>query len=510
MAYIINSAEIDRLATIIEEGARATAGAERFIEPAPDTLRRAIAKRHHLIFGRRGSGKTSFLSKAAFDLSNEGCPVAFIDLEPFKGNYYPDVLLSVLIQSLSEFQKWLGKKPSVYYRIFKFFDLQKENASKRKLSLDIQKLLDELESLLHSADNAELEVSKSKSEERAAKGSAKAGVEVAQVFGVSTEVSELDKKHQGTQLKETFTRSKIDFLNRKILEFREIFKTLAEVSNKDSFLFLDDLYHIRKQDQAQLLDYFHRIAKGTKLWLKVGTIQRRSQWYRHGDPPVGIKIADDAEGIDLDVTLETYSVARDFLLKILNGFVKESGAPEIYNFTADGALERLVLASGGVARDFLSIFRRSIQATRERLLKDPGYYRGPKIGAEDVNTAVGTYGEVKREEFERDSLEDKEKLETAFGKVVDFCIEQANSNCFLLDQTLENQETELINELVDLRLIHLVKSRVTVKSSKVGKAYRAYMLDLSQYVGSRVKRDLKIIKFWSSPDDLRRASLIYM
>lgn len=51
--------------TLVEEAARSTKqGVIHFIEPAPGTLRRAISKRHHIVFGKRGSGKSSLLQKA--------------------------------------------------------------------------------------------------------------------------------------------------------------------------------------------------------------------------------------------------------------------------------------------------------------------------------------------------------------------------------------------------------------------------------------------------------------
>jgi ABC-type molybdenum transport system ATPase subunit/photorepair protein PhrA len=37
-----------------------------------------------LVFGRRGSGKSSLLRKAAADLTVDRRPIAFIDLETFK------------------------------------------------------------------------------------------------------------------------------------------------------------------------------------------------------------------------------------------------------------------------------------------------------------------------------------------------------------------------------------------------------------------------------------------
>ena len=92
-----------------------------------------------------------------------------------------------------------------------------------------------------------------------------------------------------------------------------------------------------------------------------------------------------------------------------------------------------------------------------------------------------------------------------------FRLETANSNCFLIDKEVQGKIIDGIHELVDLKLIHLIRSRVTV-NTRQGRIYEAYMLDLSQYAGSRKKRDLALVEFWSSgsKDQLRKASLIYL
>jgi hypothetical protein len=105
---ILESKQIQALARLVEESTRSTReGVKYFIEPASGTLERAKNKRHHIIFGRRGSGKSSLLAKVTEDLTISRSPTAYVDLEEFKGHSYPDVLLSVLIKALSEFKKWL-------------------------------------------------------------------------------------------------------------------------------------------------------------------------------------------------------------------------------------------------------------------------------------------------------------------------------------------------------------------------------------------------------------------
>lgn len=523
MESILNSTQMDQLLTLVEEASRsAKEGVKHFVEPAPGTLRRATTKRHHIIFGRRGSGKSSLLRKAAADLTVDRRPIAYVNLEGFKGHSYPDVLLSVLIYTFQEFEGWMktaaihpATRTSFWQTLFGKAP-KRPSYNKQEATRLAERLAREVASLsteLYRTDEADLTVTSEAeaSEKDTATGEIKSGIgiKVPPVkIGSSAEAqlsTELSQK-ESQQVEEKYKRSKTDFLLRHILDYQKIFRELGNLSEGDGYLFLDDLYHIRRIDQPKVVDYFHRIAKDHNLWLKIGTIRHRTRWYIQGDPPLGMKIGDDADEIDLDVTLEKYSLAKEFLVKILSNYASEVEITPITIFLADGAIDRLVLASGGVARDFLSIFRRSVYVARER----GGGYRGEKVGAEDVNTAAGEYDSSKREEFKKDTLDDKMTLEKEFYRLQTFCLEENNTNCFLLDKEQRGTEVDQIHELVDLKLVHLVRSRVTV-SGRPGRIYEAYMLDLSQYAGARKKRKLEMIEFWkpTSKEALRKKSLIY-
>jgi len=515
MPDILNSEQMASFITLVEEAARSTKeGVKHFVEPAPDTLRRATNKRHHIVFGRRGSGKSSLLHKAAADLTVDRRPIALVNLEAFKGHSYPDVLISVLIATFGEFYKWLtsaaihpATRTSFWQKLFgakpKRPSCNRKEAA--ELTAALSKQIEILTKELNSTDASEL-IHRSGSEageKDSVGGKGEIGISGASVGANFAGETSLKQKEE---TEEKYKRSKIDFLHRNIMIYQNLFRQLGTLSGGDAFLFLDDLYHIRRADQPQMIDYFHRIAKDHNLWLKIGTIRHRTRWYTHGDPPIGMKLGDDADEIDLDLTLEKYSLAKEFLRKILTNFASSSGVMPLTQFLTDGALDRLVLASGGVARDFLSILRRSVNVARERA----GGHRGDKIGVEDVNVAAGEYDSTKREEFKRDTLDDASSLEEEFQGLRHFCLDRNNTNCFLLDKDLHGEEVDLIHELVDLKLIHLVRSRVTVSARK-GKIYEGYMLDLSQYSGARKMRKLQIVEFWKtdSQEALRKASIIY-
>lgn len=168
MANILNTAEMDNLVTLVEEAARSTEeSVKHFVEPAPGTLRRAVSRRHHIIFGRRGSGKSSLMRKAAADLTIDRRPIAFVDLEAFKGHSYPDVLLSVLISTFRKFKEWMDTaaihpptRKSFWQKLFGTTPTRPAYA--RKESADLSDLLAReitaLETELHRTDKADLTI----------------------------------------------------------------------------------------------------------------------------------------------------------------------------------------------------------------------------------------------------------------------------------------------------------------------------------------------------------------
>jgi len=517
MNSLLFNKQIDELATKIEEGSRANKGnIDRFSEPAEGTLRRSKAKRHHIIFGRRGSGKSSLLYKAADDLTKDTHPVALIDLEPFKGHLYPDIIISVLIASFKKYKSWIQRviNSDIGTRSWKNIWLKKKYSRKTEkyveLKKRIDKEIDELLEQLYLTDNADLKKNLYDHLKNETTEELKSRIDTSRI-SIEALINQAVAKSKGTELQEEFKRNKKEYLLRKIIDYQSIFTDLYQIENRHSFLLLDDLYHINEVDQPSLIDYFHRISKGNELWIKIATIRNRTTWYKENPQPIGIKIGDDADEINLDLTLEKFSTTKDFLASLLKRYIKDTNAPDLDNILAEGGLDRLVLASGGVTRDFLGLFWRSITEAKERLQRSDGdHHRGPKIGAEDVNLAAGSYGEIKREEFQKDSPEDRRELENAFNKVKEFCLENTKKSIFLYDQEDQSKDSELLKQLIDLRLLHQVKSRVTVRS-RTGKIYRAYLLDVSQYTGERARRDVEIIEFWKAKDKdiLRLASLIF-
>lgn len=452
----------------------------------------------------------------ASDLTVTRRPIAFVDMETFKGHSYPDVLISVLIKSLHEFKNWLetaatapATKTSFWRKLYNAIPTRPpfKKIQTKLLSTELNSLIYDLELQLKQPELSEKQTKQIVANENShaielVGGGSAPGV------NLQTKATVGGKSAGSTESHSKYVSHKVEYLHQNILRFQRFFKDLSALSDGPSFLILDDLYHIRKTDQAKVIDYFHRVAKGNSLWVKVGTIKHRSQWYEHSDPPIGMKLGDDAKEINLDISLENFSTLRDFLRKILSNLMAETPPISTKGLLNPTAVDRLTIASGGVTRDFIGIFAASISQARNR---DADHHRGQKIGAEDVNRATGEYAPLKEEEFKRDTDSERQILENALKALVDFCTEESKCNVFLIPQKLSGPVREAIDQLIDLRLIHPVKSRVTLKKGASGELFEAYMLDLSQYTAARKVHEFQIVDLSAANKDesIRKTSLIY-
>ena len=516
---ILFSEKVQSLITLIEESTRASQITSKyFIEPAPGVLSRANSRRHHIVFGRRGAGKSSLLNKIHAENLAARTPSVFVDLEKFKGHIYPDLLVSVLIETFSSFVDWLenaGVAPATKKKLWERITslnpkprkaVKSEAEDLASIIKEEVRLLNELllqEELVRSEDTFD--------QKDASNSNLSASVEVnSPLLKGSLKGEDAEIREIASQKKRSYETLKHQTLQRNILRYKDIFTKIKSVSSAEVFLIFDDLYHIVRSDQADVIDYFHKIAKGGSFWLKIGTVRHRTSHYRNGNPPVGVKLSDDVDSIDLDVTLEKYATTKQFLFDILEAFAKtyELQAREILT---DGARDRLVLASGGVARDFLSLFRNSISEARERLTAGKDN-RGDRVTAEDVNLVSGRYYDDKLQELNRDTTEqERVSVEEEIERIRTFCFEKSNANIILIEKDRTGSSRNLIGELVDLKIIHQIRSGVTV-SKRQGLRFDAFMLDYSFYTGARTKRKFAVVEFWrpnTGDDIIRKLGFVY-
>ena len=258
------------------------------------------------------------------------------------------------------------------------------------------------------------------------------------------------------------------------------------------YIFLDDFHYLERAEQPRLLDMIHGCVRDCDAWLKVAAIQHLTRWF-DPDRQLGLQTGHDAVHIDLDVTLQDPASSKAFLEQVLLGYARHAGIERLSRVLSNGALDRLLLASGAVPRDYLTLCGRATQVAQQR-------ENAKQVGVQDVNKAAGDAKQKKLDELEDDAAsarEQSQRILAALQVVRSFCIDIRNWTYFRVDfrdKERCGQNYKLLESLMDLRLIHLVEASLS-DEHHAGHRAEVYMLDLSQYAGQRFKRKLHVLDF---------------
>src|SRR5713226_7202212 len=109
------SSAVQQLRTIVREGIRVQRGGADPVDyiDAANAVRDAVARQNHVIFGRRGCGKTLLLHEATKRVQ-DSVRVVYVNCEDYKQHSFPNVLIEILDRLFAELEKnlpgWFGKK----------------------------------------------------------------------------------------------------------------------------------------------------------------------------------------------------------------------------------------------------------------------------------------------------------------------------------------------------------------------------------------------------------------
>ena len=399
----------------------------QYVKDVAANLSAIVADRHHLIFGRRGAGKTSLLVEAKRKLTASDEVTAWVNVQTLRWEGSVDRIFVWIIRSLAD-------ALAAYLRT---------HPEKGSLTTVLGRLSTSIDDLLSMPD------------------------------------------------------LKPNDANRLIPSVQRLLAQFSESSGKRVFLFLDDFHYLPRREQPRVLDMLHACVRDTQTWLKVAAIRNMSRWFQ-ADPPMGLQTGHDADHLDLDVTLETPQRAKEFLETVLKSFAAHVGIPGLSGVFNPWALDRLVLAAGGVPRDYLVVAAESIRSARTRS-------NAKVVGVQDVNRAAGTRAKVKIQELEEDAAaaESAARALDSLQIIRGFCIEEQQCTFFRVDFKDKERhiaEYELLSELLDGRLVHLINPSVSDKH-RAGERSEAMMLDLSQFSGQRLRKKLQVL-------DLRNGQLV--
>lgn len=382
-------------------------------------LETVLAARHHLIFGRRGAGKTALLLEARKALLDEGTITTWVNVQPMRGEGIE--------------RTFLHMQEAVLHALVT--EIHARGLSHAKFASEVAELLDLLQQQLEAS--------------------------------IASPTS----------------------IRRLIPTIQKVLHRATSSLDARLYLFLDDFYYMPRTQQAGLLDLLHGSTRDANIWLKVTSIRHLTRWFR-ASPPTGLQTGQDADIIDLDLSLQEPSAAVDFLGEVLTAYCSHVGIPTSRQVVSRGGLDRLVFASGGVPRDFLTLGAASVEKARSR--------SGSAVGATDVNQAAGDAARSKISELQDDLASNigfAAQTYQALTRVREFCLDQKSFTYFRVDFRDRDRNPDsygVLTRLLEVRLVHLVDASVSDRD-QAGERSECYSLDLSQYSGSRLKHGLRVL-----------------
>ncbi len=218
---------------------------------------------------------------------------------------------------------------------------------------------------------------------------------------------------------------------------------------------------------------------------------------------IGVEEYQDIEEINLDRTFEDSAATQDYLERMLNSMGCQKGIEDASNrfLSSEGRLA-LALASGGVPRDYLTVFVEAVAAAKAsgktKWLTPTTVYKGAG------RVSYRTKGNDLREDVGLDAT----PLERVFQDLLTFCLREKRKTAFLVAQTevaLFSDEHELIQQLMDFKLIHVIESDTSAASGRSGR-YEAYTLDFALFMEPRL-RGIEHVEFCRVDAQRRRAGV---
>ena len=107
-----------------------------------------------------------------------------------------------------------------------------------------------------------------------------------------------------------------------------------------------------------------------------------------------------------------------------------------------------------------------------------------------------------------DRSSDSSPLEKVYRDIISFCLKEKKKTAFLVSQEQAQQMPEiheLILQLMDFKLIHVVEPDTSAASGRQGR-FEAYTLDFSLFMEPRI-RNIEHVEFWKVDSDRRRIGL---
>ncbi len=474
----LQSLQVKKLVKLIKDSFRVRKNVRPIYIDVGDNLDRLGAPQHQVIFGRRGSGKSCLLVEYLSAAPKDAITPIYILADEFKRLAYPDILIRLLVEileSMEQCRPW-------YRKVFSRHSATKAAVKELRALLDIAVEADVSEGhKLRNSENVDMALQPGK------------GVKL----GLGEATEEVSSKMA------RFRERKIDTLERHLRDYKNaIVNVTKQWRAAHGCVLIDDFYLIPQERQPDVIDYLHRLLRDTDVYLKVATIRYRTTLLKNHPQTIGVELGQDVEEINLDRTLEDLETTQDFLYKMLSSMAEKVAVPEVRVLFNSDALQALTLASGGVPRDFLTIF---VNAVEQAVAEGKPRWITPK----HVNKGAGRQSyHTKLSHLKQDADSDAAGLERVLVDLMRFCLDEKGKTGFLVSQDESQRyarEHGFIQQLMDFKLIHVVEPDTSAASSRPGR-YEAYTLDFALFMEPR-RRGIEIVDFWKRGKDGHRVGV---
>lgn len=456
------------LKKIIQENLRIqTAGAERisYID-ATNALSDIGTRQNHVIFARRGCGKTLLLQTSAENLP-AGTLAVYINCEDYKNHSFPNVIIEILDSALRNIEKNISYIESLFGKA-------------KKAKAIILKIRQQLSQLKDRPDEQQQRITETT--EQGGSTSAQMGVQGGDFLNLS--VGATDAAKAGVERVYKVYDKKIEKLANILPSLKEELRNFFELypAIKNVYLQIDDFYHLQRELQPYVVDYIHRFCKDMQIYFKIATLRHVSTLYtERNNQPIGAQERHDYQPVQIDFTFEEFRKTEEQLRGIFYkyGELAQGTKKEINDLFKGDGFRRLILAGGGVPRDCLSLFLEALDSASRN--------GDGKISKDEIRNLSLSNFERRMRELKEDSQTDElDELMKGIYAVRQFCLDE-KSNVFVISEKLlqDNEKIEkLIYRLLDYKFIHTVKTAFTHKSQQ-GTTFRAFMIDIGSYANYR-------------------------
>lgn len=475
-----------------------------------DNLDKVYNVKNQVIYGRRGTGKTHLLRalQESFLTDNENVyfPV-YIDVRSFKPLLNDDNPLYYSLILFKEFSIELLK--TAYSSIPYLYGINEFDKSMNALIESRKRnILTYLEKFNSTFDGVYFkrigDVEFTLHEIRS----------MAASFNISLSPEILGN---GEKTKEVNTNSK----QLKYISFKEMAEIMDEflqsIDIDRLFFLIDEWSEIPIQIQPFLAELLKRAFITSKISIKIAAIPNRTKLLI--DNRIGLEDGGDIFGYQLDnrfiyelnqdVTKQFFNellykqlslIDKKLFLPFYDEKLSQPQSTFINVFLANQALREILIASAGIPRDFLNIF---IGAYTNFIHRNTPHKH---MALTDIRSATVSWYEVDKKK----AVESNSYAKLMLDKIIKEIIMEKKRCHFLIP---EKYETNIIlNDLIDLRVIHLRKRGISHKGNK-GVRYNVYYIDYSCYTSSNIyhnKINSNLLNEIEAVDDfreIRRVSL---